>query len=79
MDRVFGRWLSSNGVAWVQTGGGIPWKLNLAYAPNRWIVYGKYEGSGFLTWAKQAPIMVESVERALGTGMLPCPGSLGQA
>jgi hypothetical protein len=53
MERVFGRWLSPKGIVWVQTGGGIPWKLNLAYAPNRWIVYGKYEGGGFLNWAKR--------------------------
>jgi FkbM family methyltransferase len=53
MDRVFGKWLSRHGIAWVQTGAGIPWKLNLAYAPDRWIVYGKYEGGAFLDWAKR--------------------------
>jgi hypothetical protein len=52
MDRLFRRALAAKGVAWVQTAAGIPWKLDLAYAPHRWIVYGKYEGGAFLDWAK---------------------------
>jgi FkbM family methyltransferase len=52
MDRIFGRWLSRKGIVWVRTAAGIPWKLDLAYTPCRWIVYGKYEGSPFLNWAQ---------------------------
>jgi FkbM family methyltransferase len=52
-ERLFAQRLSRHGICWVKTGATIPWKLDLRYAPNRWIVYGKYEDSGFLNWAKQ--------------------------
>jgi FkbM family methyltransferase len=52
-ERLFASGLSKHGICWVGTGADIPWKLDLRYAPNRWIVYGKYEGGGFLNWAKQ--------------------------
>ncbi len=52
-ERLFGRSLARRGVGWVQTGGGIPWKLDLANVTLRWIVYGKYEGAGFLNWARR--------------------------
>lgn len=51
-DRLFGRRLAANGVCWVDTAAAIPWKLDLINSTHRWIVYGKYEGSGFLEWAK---------------------------
>jgi hypothetical protein len=40
------------GICWVKTGSGLVWKLDLANATHRWIVYGKYEGAAFLNWAK---------------------------
>jgi FkbM family methyltransferase len=51
-ERLFGQGLSARGIGWVQTGGGIPWQLDLANPTHRWIVYGKYEGSAFLNWAR---------------------------
>lgn len=51
-EKVFGRSLSPRGIGWVQTGAGIAWKLDLANSTHRWIVYGKYEGSAFLNWAR---------------------------
>ncbi|MCS6812493.1 MAG: FkbM family methyltransferase [Cyanobacteria bacterium] len=52
-DRLFGSSISCHGVCWVQTGAGIPWKLDLANPVHRWIVYGKYDGAAFLNWAKR--------------------------
>jgi FkbM family methyltransferase len=51
-DRLFGRRLAAEGVCWVDTAASVPWKLDLVNSTHRWIVYGKYEGSGFLEWAK---------------------------
>lgn len=51
-ERFFGSRLSSLGSCWVKTAAGISWKLDLANPTHRWIVYGKYEGSAFLDWAK---------------------------
>src|SRR5437016_10695541 len=31
----------------------MPWKLDLPNPTQRWNVYGKYEGSAFLNWAKR--------------------------
>ena len=61
---MFGRALARHGVCWVQTSAGIPWKLDLRSVTHRWIVYGKYEGSAFLDWArshlKASSIVVDS-------------------
>jgi len=46
-ERIFGKKLAANGICWIQTGSGIPWKLDLANPTHRWIVYGKYEGHHF--------------------------------
>ena len=51
-ERLFGASLARRGICWVETAAGIPWKLDLACATHRWIVYGKYEGSAFLDWAR---------------------------
>lgn len=51
-ERLFGSRLRRLGICWVQTGGGIPWKLDLSNPTHRWIVYGKYEGAPFLNWAR---------------------------
>jgi FkbM family methyltransferase len=53
MDRVFGARLAAAGTVWIDTAANLKWKLDLAYAPNRWIVYGKYEGAAFLNWARR--------------------------
>jgi FkbM family methyltransferase len=52
-ERLFGQSIASQGICWVQTGSGIPWKLDLNNPTHRWIVYGKYEGAPFLNWAKK--------------------------
>lgn len=52
-ERLFGRSLSPRGVCWAQTAAGIPWKVDLTNPTHRWIVYGKYEGSPFLDWARE--------------------------
>ena len=51
-ERLFGQSIAPNGVCWVPTAAGIPWKLDLANPTHRWIVYGDYEGPGFLSWAR---------------------------
>ncbi|MCD8487459.1 MAG: FkbM family methyltransferase [Desertifilum sp.] len=51
-DRLFGHQLAENGICWVQTSTGIPWKLDLTNPIHRWIVYGKYEGAAFLKWLR---------------------------
>lgn len=53
LDRVFGNRLSARGIVWVTTSNGQAWKLDLSNPTHRWIVYGKYEGSPFLNWAKK--------------------------
>lgn len=52
-DRVFSKSLAAHGVCWVRTSAGLDWKLDLSSHTHRWIVYGKYEGAGFLNWAKR--------------------------
>jgi FkbM family methyltransferase len=49
-DRVFGRTLAAHGIAWVRTAPGPVWKLDLANATHRWIVYGDYEGPALWRW-----------------------------
>jgi FkbM family methyltransferase len=51
-ERLYSKRLARHGVCWVQTAADIPWKLDLAEATHRWIVYGKYEGAPFLNWAR---------------------------
>jgi FkbM family methyltransferase len=51
-ERLFARSLARHGVCWVRTAAGLPWKLDLASPTHRWIVYGKYEGRGFVDWAR---------------------------
>ena len=52
-EKLFGKGIAEKGICWVKTAAGIIWKLDLANPTHRWIVYGKYEGSHFLNWAKQ--------------------------
>jgi FkbM family methyltransferase len=51
-EKLFSRELAAKGVCWVSTAAGISWKLDLRNATHRWIVYGKYEGAPFLSWAR---------------------------
>jgi FkbM family methyltransferase len=51
-ERLFGDRLSKSGTCWVETAAGITWKLDLTNPTDRWIIFGKYEGSGFLDWAR---------------------------
>lgn len=53
MDRLWRHRLAQMGVCWTKTAAGIPWKLDLRNATDRWIVYGEYEGPGFLKWARR--------------------------
>jgi FkbM family methyltransferase len=63
-ERLFSARLEHHGVCWVKTSVGPQWKLDLANSTHRWIVYGKYEGPGFLTWVRRnlndAPTIVDS-------------------
>ena len=52
-ERLFAHMLAERGICWVQTGAGIPWKLDLSNRTHRWIVYGKYENTFFLNWARK--------------------------
>lgn len=52
-ERLFGAQLRKSGICWVETAAGIRWKLDLTDPTHRWIIYGKYEGSGFLDWASR--------------------------
>ncbi|HKP12576.1 MAG TPA: FkbM family methyltransferase [Blastocatellia bacterium] len=52
-ERIFGKGMASRGTGWVRTSAGIAWKLDLTNPTHRWIVYGKYEGSHFLNWARK--------------------------
>lgn len=51
-ERIFGKAIAPYGICWIKTGSRLVWKLDLANPTHRWIVYGKYEGSAFLNWAK---------------------------
>jgi FkbM family methyltransferase len=51
-ERLFGHKLKTKGICWIQTGAGIPWKLDLSNPTHRWVIYGKYEGAAFINWAK---------------------------
>lgn len=53
LDRLYGKYLSDFGVAWVKTASGPLWKLDLRNGCHRWIVYGDYEGPTFLPWARR--------------------------
>jgi FkbM family methyltransferase len=52
-ERLFSAGLARNGVCWIETSLGFPWKLDMRNSTHRWIVYGKYEGGGFLNFAKK--------------------------
>ncbi len=51
-DRLFRRSLERRGIAVIETGAGISWKLDLRNPTHRWLVYGYYDPP-FLKWAKK--------------------------
>ncbi len=53
LDRFYGKRLAHHNVCWVETAAGVPWKLDLTNSTHRWIIYGQYEGPGFLVWARR--------------------------
>ena len=52
MERLFGSTLRSEGIQWVETAPGLPWKVDLGDPCHRWMVYGDYASTGFLNWAR---------------------------
>ena len=53
LDCLYRRILETQGAGWVETRAGPIWKLDLRNPTHRWIVYGDYEGPGFVPWAKR--------------------------
>jgi len=53
LDWLYRRILQNHGASWVETRAGPIWKLDLRNPTHRWIVYGDYEGPGFVPWAKR--------------------------
>ena len=53
LERIFGRKLARHGVAWVRCWNGVTWKLDLDDACHRWIVYGEYEGTNGVAYARK--------------------------
>jgi FkbM family methyltransferase len=53
LGKMYGAILDRKGVVWVKTSAGPVWKLDLRNSTHRWIVYGDYEGPGFVSWAKR--------------------------
>ncbi len=60
-DRLFGRSLSTHGICWVHTAPGPLWKLDLANATHRWIVYGYYEGPALWNWARSRKNAIHTI------------------
>lgn len=52
LGKIYGKNLARHGVVWVKTSPGPVWKLDLRNMTHRWIVFGEYEGPGFISWAK---------------------------
>ena len=53
LDWLYRRILETQGACWVESSAGPIWKLDLRNATHRWIVYGDYEGPGFVPWARK--------------------------
>lgn len=52
LERLYGKGLGQLGIVWVETANRVLWKLNLADACQRWIVFGDYEGSTQMSWLR---------------------------
>ena len=53
LEFVFGNILAQKGVVFAKTCAGPMWKLDLRNSTRRWIIFGDYEGPGFVPWAKK--------------------------
>lgn len=53
LERLYGRRLAREEIVWVEASNGVVWKLDLADACQRWIVYGDYEGSAQMGWLRR--------------------------
>jgi FkbM family methyltransferase len=53
LEVAFGKQLQEMGVVWVRTASGPYWKLDLRNPTHRWILFGNYEGPGFVPWARK--------------------------
>jgi FkbM family methyltransferase len=53
LGKLYGQTLAREGVVWVKTSAGPVWKLDLRNSTHRWIVFGDYEGPGFIRWARR--------------------------
>jgi len=53
LGKLYSKFLAGIGVAWVRSNAGPVWKLDLRNSTHRWIVFGDYEGPGFISWAKK--------------------------
>ena len=54
METLFGERISPEGICWVETATGIPWKVDLGNPCHRWMVYGDYADPGFWAWASNS-------------------------
>ena len=52
MEILFGSSLENKGIRWVNTAADIPWKIDFGEPCHRWMIYGDYAGTNFLTWAR---------------------------
>jgi FkbM family methyltransferase len=53
LGKLYEQNLARQGVGWVKTSAGPVWKLDLRNSTHRWIVFGDYEGPGFIRWARR--------------------------
>jgi len=53
LGRIYANHLERKGFGWVRTSAGPVWKLDLRNSTHRWIVFGDYEGPGFVSWARR--------------------------
>jgi FkbM family methyltransferase len=49
-DRIWGSPLARRKIVWIETAGGVVWKLDLANPTHRWLVYGDYQGTHLRNW-----------------------------
>ncbi len=52
LERIYGQQLAKNGECWIKTDSRLEWKLDLADATQRWIVYDTYEGNNITAWIR---------------------------
>lgn len=57
LERLYGSALARHGTSLITAWNGRTWKLDLTDSSQRWIVYGVYEGEGWLRWLR--PFLVD--------------------